>query len=269
MNKIGIPIDFDLGTIVSGTIYEKEIEPDLDIDPNSVVERVFVMDDIHIYKGIVISKFVFKEKTGFIYDFLMNVSVIPVSLMIRLPVLWNSLEEQPESIPYNIRHIQHRSTTKIMPHINVTMGRKPVWAPTIIADSTICMKDYKFNYSKPIYRKSAFFYVKADIAYDVYYLGALDKMGDVVYFQHSLIMNYKTSILLNGIFRNIRENRCLDLIEESDDESDFENVREDKYVDLEKRVLMECVFHSKFRKWMPVGVVESELEKPSLLDTLL
>jgi len=94
-------------------------------------------------------------------------------------------------------------------------------------------------------------------------------MGDVVYFQHSLIMNYKTSILLNGIFRNIRENRCLDLIEESDDESDFENVREDKYVDLEKRVLMECVFHSKFRKWMPVGVVESELEKPSLLDTLL
>jgi hypothetical protein len=153
-----------------------------------------------------------------------------------------------------------------MPHINVTTGRKPVWAPTIIADSTICMKEYKFNYSKPIYRKNAFFYVKADIAYDVYYLGALDKTGSIVYFQHSLIMNYKTSILLNGIFRNIRENRCLDLIEESDDESDFENVREDKYVDLEKRVLMECVFHSKFRKWMPIGIV---VEKPSLLELLM
>ena len=267
--KDTIPVDFDLGTVVSGTIYEKEADPDLAIDPNSVLERVFIMDDVHIYKGLVVSKFIFREKTGFIYDFLMNVSAIPVSLMIRLPVLWNSVEEQPGSIPYNIRHIQHRSTSKIMPHINVTMGRKPVWAPTIIADSTIYMKEYKFNYSKPIYRKPAYFYVKADIAYDVYYLGALDKMGDVVYFQHSLIMNYKTSILLNGIFRKIRENDCLDLIEESDDESDFENVREDKYVDLEKRVLMECVFHSKFKKWMPVGVVASELEKPSLLELLL
>ena len=264
------PTDFDLGTIVSGTIYEKEVDPDLSIDPNSVLERVFILDDIHIYKGLAISKFVFREKTGFIYDFLMNVSAIPVSIMIRLPVLWNSLEEQPTTIPYNIRHIQYRSTLKIMPHMNVTTNRKPVWAPTIIADSTISMKEYKFNYSKPIYRKSAFFYVKADIAYDVYYLGALDKKGDVVYFQHSLIMNYKTSMLLNGIFRNIRENRCLDLIEESDDESDFENVREDKYVDLEKRVLMECVFHSKFRKWMPVGIMmESELEKPSLLELLV
>ena len=267
--KDQIPIDFDLGTVVSGTIYEKEIDPELPIDTNSVLERVFVLDDIHIYKGMVVSKFVFREKTGFIYDFFRNISAIPFSFTIRLPVLWNALDEQPTTIPYNIRHIQHRSTTKIMPHMNVTMGRKPVWAPTIIADSTICMKEYKFNYSKPIYRKSAFFYVKADIAYDVYYLGALDKCGDVVYFQHSLIMNYKTSILLNGIFRNIRENRCLDLIEESDDESDFENVREDKYVDLEKRVLMECVFHSKFRKWMPVGIVESELEKPSLLELLL
>ena len=264
-----VPTDFDLGTVVSGTIYEKEVDPDVDIDVNSVLERVFILDDIHIYKGIAISKFVFQEKTGFIYDFFLHISSKKeFPFIIRLPVMWNG-EEQPNVIPYNIRHIQYRSTLKIMPHINVTTNRKPVWAPNIVADSTICMKEYKFNYAKPIYRKSAFFYVKADIAYDVYYLGALDKKSDIVYFQHSLIMNYKTSMLLNGIFRNIRENQCLDLIEESDDESDFENVREDKYVDLEKRVLMECIFHSKFKKWMPVGIIESELEKPSVLESLL
>ena len=137
-----IPIDFDLGTIVSGTIYEKEVDLDLAIDAE---ERIFILDDIHIYKGIVVSKFVFREKTGFIHDFFRNINIISFSLMIRLPVLWNALDEQPTTIPYNIRHIQHRSTIKIMPHINVTMGRKPVWAPTIIADSTICMKEYKFN----------------------------------------------------------------------------------------------------------------------------
>ena len=263
-----IPIDFELGTIVSGTIYEPEVEiySNIDIQP----DRYFLLDDIHLYKGISVSKFVFREKTGFIHDFFLQItSVCFKNLYIQLPFLWDNLkEEQPDSIPYNIRHIQYRSTSKILPHINVTTNRKPVWAPVIIADSSIYMKDYKFNYSKPIYRKSAFFYVKADIAYDVYYLGAIDKDNYIVYFQHSLIMNYKTSILLNGIFRNIRENSCLDLIEESDDESDFENIREDKYVDLEKKVLMECVFHSKFKKWMPINIA-SDIDKPYILDSLL
>ena len=273
-----IPVDFELGTILSGTIYEKEINPDLPVDVDRITDKVFMLDDIHIYKGLSVSKFVFREKTGFLNDFFVSMNSIQNSMQIdastsftiQLPFIWNSSiqTEIPANIPYNIRHIQHRSTSKIIPHINVSMNRKPVWAPTIIADSTIYMKEYKFNFSKPIYRKNAFFYVKADIAYDVYYLGAQDKKGNVVYFQHSLIMNYKTSILLNSIFRNIRENACLDAIEDSDDESDFENVREDKYVDLEKRVLMECTFHAKFKKWMPMGIVDT-LEKPSLLELLL
>ena len=82
--KDTVPVDFDLGTIVSGTIYE---------NPDVPLERTFILDDIHIYKGIVISNFVFREKTGFIYDFFRNISVIPFSLMIRLPILWNNLQE--------------------------------------------------------------------------------------------------------------------------------------------------------------------------------
>lgn len=263
-----IPVDFELGTVVSGTIYEKEIDLDLDLDLPINLERVFIIDDIHIYKGISVSKFIFREKTGFIHNFFVNISSKPeFPLVMRLPVMWTD-EPVPNNIPYNIRHIQYRSTSKIMPHINVTMNRKPLWTPNIIADPTIFMKEYKFNYSKPIYRKNAFFYVKADIAFDVYYLGALDNKKNIVFFQHSLVINYKTSVLLNGIFRKIRENQCLDYIEESDDESDFENVCEDKYVDLEKQVVMECIFHLKFKKWMPVSIV-SDLEKVSLLDNLI
>jgi len=266
---IDIPNDFELGTIVSGTIYEKENDPDLPIDPNLITERIFILDDIHIYKGLSISKFVFREKTGFIYDFFLQITNAKINIpnfSIKLPVLWDSsLVEQP-IVPYNIRHIQYRSTNKILPHLNVTMNRKPVWCPNIIIDSSIYIKDYKFDYGKPIYKKNAFFYVKADIAYDVYYLGALDMNENIVYFQHSLIMNYKTSILLNSLFRNIRENHSLDAIEESDDEEDFENIREDKYVNLEKIIVMECVFHFKFRRWMPVGIAN---EKPTLLHLLL
>lgn len=263
--KKEIPIDFELGTILSGTIYEKENDINNDNHfTGDTIEKIIFLDDIHMHKGMLISRYVFREKTGFIYHFFQQMSSSTI-FSIKMPVLWNSEQPTPTDIPYNVRHIQHRSTLKIMPHLNITTTRKPTWAPTIIADSTIFMKEYRFDYSKPIYKKTAIFYVKADIAYDVYYLGSLDKNGNIAFFQHSLIMNYKTSIILNGIFRNIRENQCLDLIEESDDETDFENVREDKYVDLEKQVLMVCSFHSKFKKWMPISI---STEKPTTIAML-
>jgi hypothetical protein len=40
---------------------------------------------------------------------------------------------------------------------------------------------------------------------------------------------------MNQLFRNIKENKNLDYIEESDDEADFEDVREDRFVDLKKK----------------------------------
>jgi hypothetical protein len=61
---------------------------------------------------------------------------------------------------------------------------------------------------------------------------------------------------MNGLFRNIRENKNLDFIEESDDEDDFQNMNEDKYVDMKKTLLIECIFDRKFKKWTPVQVVD-------------
>ena len=42
---------------------------------------------------------------------------------------------------------------------------------------------------------------------------------------------------MNSLFRNIKENRNLDLLEESDDEEEFENTSLDKFVDLDKELL--------------------------------
>ena len=61
---------------------------------------------------------------------------------------------------------------------------------------------------------------------------------------------------MNGLFRNIRENKNLDFIEESDDEDDFQNMNDDKYVDMKKTLLIECIFDRKFKKWTPVQVVD-------------
>ena len=67
--------------------------------------------------------------------------------------------------------------------------------------------------------------------------------------------------MLNSIFRNIKENRNLDALEESDDEGEFEDVREDRFVNLHKIVTMSCVYHKRFNKWEPVKIVKGSKRK--------
>ena len=272
-----IPKDFELGTIVSGTIYEEnEVE---EVNPPI---KYFIVDDIHVYKGITISTKLFSFKSGYLYDFFLQ-SYNDKS-KIALAVLWNSNntsnEKKYDNIPYNFRHIQYRSTNQILPHYNVSNIKKfldikflditeierPVEKP--IKPKYIINTNWKFDFSKPIYKQNVYFYVKADLAFDVYYLGALSKTKDIIYCQNALVLNFKTSVLLNTIFRKIKENQCLDSIEDSDDETEFEDVREDKLVDLNKECIMECYFHFKFKKWVPIQIVSTN-SKIVLLPSLL
>jgi hypothetical protein len=93
------------------------------------------------------------------------------------------------------------------------------------------------------------FKVKAGLAADTYYLY---NVSDDAYIGVAMVPTYKCSVMLNGLFRTIKENGNLDLLEESDDEDEFENTQLDKFVDLEKTILMECVFLKKFQKWQPM-----------------
>ena len=69
-----------------------------------------------------------------------------------------------------------------------------------------------------------------------------------------MLPDYKTSVMMNKIFRKIKENQNLDALEESDDEDEFENTNEDKYVYLNKCVNMNCSFSSKFNKYVPISI---------------
>jgi hypothetical protein len=111
-------------------------------------------------------------------------------------------------------------------------------------------------FSKPQYRLVTVFVVRADIQFDIYRLFAYGGNKAEVYYGVACIPNYKTSVMMNRLFRRIPENECLDAAEESEDEADFENVEPDKYVDLAKELLMEFKFHSKWKKWVPVRVVD-------------
>jgi hypothetical protein len=120
--------------------------------------------------------------------------------------------------------------------------------------NTTCKRKNIVNLGKYI------FIVIANSQYDIYnlFVSSLDKKP--IYYDVAYIPNYKNSVYMNSLFRNIKENKNLDLIEESDDEEDFEDIRDDKYVDFEKTILMECVFHSKFKKWVPIKVFSFECD---------
>jgi len=54
--------------------------------------------------------------------------------------------------------------------------------------------------------------------------------------------------MMNSLFRNIKENRNLDALEESDDEDDALI----PLVDLNKWARMSCAFIARFKRWQPI-----------------
>jgi hypothetical protein len=91
------------------------------------------------------------------------------------------------------------------------------------------------------------FVLKPDAQNDIYYVlhGNNDTITDTTMIAH--IPNYKVSVMMNSIFRNIKENRNLDALEESDDEDE----PDDHVLDANKCVRMTCVFNNRFKRWQP------------------
>ena len=86
--------------------------------------------------------------------------------------------------------------------------------------------------------------------YELYY----KQQDQLVYYKTASIPDFKTSVFMNGLFRNIKENTNLDLLEESDDEDEFQDISPSKYVNLEKKHIMKCVYIKRFKRWQPLEV---------------
>ena len=245
---------------------------------------VFLIDDVLMYKGMSTKQMLFSEKLGFLSDYFAATSTMisdqkqrQSPIQIAMTSMWPSLFKQEENecvvdIPkdhyYPVHHVQYRALNSALPYLNITPVRNSHIVSNAIATSNRPTYNFKETNSlltfhnpslhKPQYKSPTVFVVKADLQFDIYHLYAYGKGKELVYCGICYIANYKTSVFMNGIFRKIKENACLDAIEESDDEEDFENTEVDKYVDLEKQLNMECMFHSKFKKWVPKKVVDGK-----------
>lgn len=102
------------------------------------------------------------------------------------------------------------------------------------------------NQNEKLYIKE--FWVKAEKEPDTYLLFN-DK--DCKYVEDfAYIDTFKLSKKMNSLFRIMIENENLDNLEESDDEMEFENINERKYL-KENLIKIPCVWHSKLQKWKP------------------
>lgn len=92
------------------------------------------------------------------------------------------------------------------------------------------------------------FWIKAEKEPDTYLLFNDKDCNYVEDFAY--IDTFKLSKKMNSLFRIIRENENLDNLEESDDEMEFENINERKYL-KENVIKMPCVWQDKIQKWKP------------------
>lgn len=115
--------------------------------------------------------------------------------------------------------------------------------------SIVCCKFKETDYYILNYNKlnNKLFTIKASKKSDIY-----NVYDNNILKGYLTIPNYKTSVYMNNLFRDIPENRNLDYIQESDDE--FEDEIKD-IVDLEKSYKGECKFNKKFNTWDLVNII--------------
>ena len=138
-----------------------------------------------------------------------------------------NLKKQINDLPYNLYCIQYRLLHKDIPFLNEFV---------------------KIN--RCIYKV---FLIKPTIVNDIYDL-YFKNNSTIEKYKTACIPDYKTSVMMNSLFRIIKENKNLDFLEESDDEEEFENILPDKFVYLNKEIKMKCVFVEKFDSWKPIEI---------------
>ena len=224
-----------LGTIFYGTMFKyKDI-------------NCFSIEDIYYYKGKNYIQVPYSTKLQLFKDILsneMSQSVLNNNFTIfGIPLIssdFNLLLRDIQFLPYKISQLKFRFFEK-------NNARK-----------ILAMKYYKPGPQNIVKKDkhmltTAVFKITAEIDPDIYNLFIYNN-GVEEYYDTSLISDYKTSVMMNNLFRNIKENANLDAIEESDDDEDFEDVREDKYVYLDRSFKMNCEYNHKWKRWCPISL---------------
>ena len=211
--------NLSLGTLFIGTLFTCQ----------KSLYSYFTCENIIQYKGINVNKKNYFKKLEIIKYIFKNELKQKIfsrdSLIVGLPVMINTLEDLPLDLPYEYDYC------------------KIYWQK----------KGYiKYLGMEKIHsNKFGIFKITATLKPDVYKLYTKDDK----FHSYAAITNFSNSVKLNKLFRNIKENSNLDLLEQSDNEDEFENINADKYVNLNIFYNMKCKYIKKFNKWEPLSII--------------
>lgn len=205
------------------------------------------------------------------------------SVIFGLPVLCRTEQDAQNiarNLPYDTFAIQYRYFTHTRVFQQILQDKPPVQnhiqpqpqpariisnhavapTPAPVVSSSSAKHAFIQPSDEMLTNIQATFIVRPNIQNDIYELfvlpsaAASSRGGRCEYVFHNFahIPGYKTSVMMNRMFRNITENERLDTMEESEDETEFENTEPDKYVTLTKEYRMTCRFNKRFCRWVPI-----------------
>jgi hypothetical protein len=166
-----------------------------------------------------------------------------------LPIMnsnFNLLLNEISLLPYKISTIQYRY-----------LNSKKILFVKYYKPKTTQKQD--LSCSSSVKCDKAVFKISPQIQTDIYNLFVY-KDGKEEFYDIAFIPDYSTSVLMNKLFRNIKENNNLDLLEESDNEDEFENEKEDRFVYLDREFNMLCSYNYKFKKWVPLKLADKNMK---------
>ena len=214
----------------------------------------FSVENLYMDKGQNVSKIDINSKINKICNLLKKQKSYnndKNSVIFGLPVIATSNEDfikKIELIKYKLSSVQYFTANSSV--LNITIDEYMANNNNNNNNNNTVLVNNKINKPFISNQPSKIFLIKPDIVNDIYYLYTLNN----VYIGIACIPDYKTSVMMNSLFRNIKENNDLDALEESDDEEEFENQQIDKFVFLDKSYKMSCIFNNKFKKCTPIKI---------------
>ena len=224
-------LNYGIGTIFYGTV---------------LTSTSFCIEEIYYYKGTQIKNHSFIDKlTLYKAFFKHDIGHCDDLGFMRfgLPVI--ERKSTMSNVAYNISYIKYICDNTII--------NSHILSETIEKQHP---QSHPHQQSQSRQSQEVIFNVKPHIQNDIYMLHTYHNSKDDYYYGLAYIPTYTTSVMMNSIFRNIKENANLDKLEESDSEEEFENDNVDKFVYLDKSCYMVCVYNAKFKKWVPIKLAE-------------
>ena len=219
------------GTLLFGTLFEYKNTKFYNI------EDIFYYNDEYVYNKTYIKKLLLFEKV------LNNINNDKICF--GLPIIdknKKNLLKNIKNIPYNLYCIQHK----------------------------YLFKKNKSIYNEKIEKNKKFltFLIKATNKADNYML-YYKSNNKLLEYDTAMIGGIKTSYFMNNIFRNIKENENLDLIEESDDEDNFQNIDNNKYLKDKNNIKFNCIYNSNFNNWTPISISKNKICNKKDIDKII